>query len=149
ILPGLLSHVQKETSQYLYVARMNMAQQAWKNDNVMSLKELLMAYRPGAKQENLRGFEWYYLWRLCQTNRPTTSEPTGRVFSVAFSPKRRRLAASSEETVKVWDLSNSNLKLLRTFPSDRSSILSVALSRDGQRLAIATFYGSIFVWDID
>ena len=54
-----------QTRRYLYVARMNLAQQASETNQTRRLLELLSPYQPGTKQDHLRGFEWYYWWRTC------------------------------------------------------------------------------------
>ena len=43
---------------HLYVAEMNLAQQAWENTNIEHMQELLAKHVPKEGQEDLRGFEW-------------------------------------------------------------------------------------------
>src|SRR5207249_1261086 len=50
----------------LYAADMNLAQQAWEAGNVARMRHLLEAHWPAPGQADLRGFEWRYLWRLCE-----------------------------------------------------------------------------------
>src|SRR5262245_22887695 len=49
----------------LYASQMNLAMQAWRGGEVPRVLELLEGQRPGPDDDDLRGFEWYYLWRLC------------------------------------------------------------------------------------
>ena len=71
---------------------------------------------------------------------------TGSVDSVAFSPDGRRLAsASSDQTVKVWDLATGQESLTLKGHSDR--VWSVTFSPDGQRLASASYDQTVKVWD--
>ncbi|HAF15664.1 MAG TPA: hypothetical protein DCK99_18605 [Blastocatellia bacterium] len=50
----------------LYTADMNLAHQAWQEGNLQNAQALLRAHLPKAGEEDLRGFEWRYLWQLCQ-----------------------------------------------------------------------------------
>ena len=50
----------------LYTADMNLAHQAWESGSLQRAQELLRAHLPEAGKEDLRGFEWRYLWKLCQ-----------------------------------------------------------------------------------
>ncbi len=54
------------TTRNLYTADMNLAHQAWNEGSLQRAQKLLRAHLPQAGKEDLRGFEWRYLWRLCQ-----------------------------------------------------------------------------------
>jgi serine/threonine protein kinase len=78
---------------HLYVAKLQLAQTAWRDAEIGRLLDLLEEQRPKSGQEDLRGFEWYYLWRLCHSDLVTLKGHTGTVRSVAFSPDGRRIAS--------------------------------------------------------
>jgi hypothetical protein len=61
-----------ESRRLLYAAQMKVAQQAWDDGNVEQTMALLKAQRPEPGQEDLRGFEWRYLWRLCKQHAVVT-----------------------------------------------------------------------------
>src|SRR5204862_4727770 len=105
------SESQQQTRRLLYTSDMNLAQQALKLNNVGRARRLLDRNRPQPGEEDLRGWEWRYLWRLTRssalvtlTNRPT------RGFSVSFSPDGSRLAVGwFDGRVDVWDVPGRRL----------------------------------------
>jgi WD40 repeat protein/tRNA A-37 threonylcarbamoyl transferase component Bud32 len=118
----------------LYAAHMNLAQQAWDAGGAERARELLEEHRPKVGQADLRGFEWYYLDRLCHPELLTFKGHTGELLSVAFSPDGKRLASASRgQTVKVWD-AQTGQELLAL----KGAARSVAFSPDGKRLASAS-----------
>src|SRR5439155_5998331 len=48
----------------LYAAHMNLAHNAWEAGGIGRVRELLQQLRPKPEETDLRGFEWYYLYRL-------------------------------------------------------------------------------------
>ena len=56
----------------LYVADMARARQAWETGDLARLELLLQRHVPDDKEVDLRGFEWYYLWRLWRRESDTT-----------------------------------------------------------------------------
>jgi WD40 repeat protein/serine/threonine protein kinase len=120
----------------LYTAHMNLAQHAWEAGGAERVEELLEQHRPKPEESDLRGFEWYYLHRLCHSDLLTFKGHTSHVNSVAYSPDGKRLASASSE-VKVWD-AQTGQELLTL----KGGSTSVAFSPDGKRLASGSK-----VWD--
>src|SRR5216117_1459293 len=85
----------------LYGASMNLAQQAWEQNNIGRLRQLL----DDTQDSPHRGFEWYY-WQG-QSHlalKKTLRGHLGWVNSVAFSPDGQRIVTGgSDQTAKVWD----------------------------------------------
>jgi WD40 repeat protein/tRNA A-37 threonylcarbamoyl transferase component Bud32 len=131
----------------LYVSNINLAQHAWEENNVDLALDLLSGQMPeqtGGK--DLRGFEWYYLWRLCHPERLTIHAHTAPIYKVVYSPKGDRIASASVDgTVKVWQASDGQLLLTLTGHADQVS--GLAYSPDGKRLASASEDHTVRIWD--
>src|SRR5204863_5841590 len=67
------------------------------------------------------------------------------VKSVAFSHDDKQLAASHDDTVKIWDTASG--KCLQTLEGHSDPVRSVAFSRDDKQLASASNDRTVKIWD--
>jgi WD40 repeat protein/serine/threonine protein kinase len=138
-----------------YDSDMSMAYQAWEAGDIGRARTLLFEQRPPAGLEDLRGFEWRYLWSLCQDgSRQTLREHTQGVrplhehFSagghsgVAFMSDGKTLVTSGLGSVCIWDLTTQrHVKLLGTS--------GAACAPDGNTLALVQGGGrTVCLWDV-
>jgi WD40 repeat protein/serine/threonine protein kinase len=115
-------------------------------------RELLVNNLGGALQllgecpEELRGWEWHYLQRLCRVD-PVTFHGAGKVFGLAISPDGHRLAAGNADgTIGLFDLeTGAELPALR---GHTRAVGSVAFHPQGTRLASTSADGTVRVWDL-
>ena len=90
----------------LYAADMNLAQQSLQMNNVGRARRLLDRHRPAPGEEDLRGWEWRYLWQQCRSDAlATLATRSARGFSVSFSPDGTLLAAGYlDGRIELWDV---------------------------------------------
>jgi serine/threonine protein kinase len=129
-----------------YASGMGLAQRAWEENNVVLARELLAEVPKEAAGRNLRGFEWFYLSRLCHPDTLTLVGHASSVESVAFRPDGQRLAsASGDQTLKIWDSATGREQF--TLKGHADWVNSVTFSPDGQRLASASNDQTVRIWD--
>jgi chemotaxis protein histidine kinase CheA len=130
----------KTNSQLLYAANMNLANKAFEDGDTGRVQELLNAFLPTSatsKTDDLRGFDWYYLWLHNYKEKAALEGHTDSVGSVAFSPDGKTLATGSTDyTVKLWDVSTR--QELATLKGHTDIVCSVAFSLDKKRMVLAS-----------
>jgi WD40 repeat protein len=126
----------------LYASDMNLAQRAFESGNVGQGRGLLESYLVAdpVSQQDLRGFEWYYLWRLY--NRQLAS--FDRTDDIAFSRDGAVFATATADALKIWDAASrretasfkpSGPRNITSGSGVKGHSYSIALSPDGRTLA--------------
>src|SRR6185369_2986187 len=100
------SESEHQSRRLLYASDMNLAQQSLKFNNLGRARRLLDRHRPQPGVEDLRGWEWRYLWQLTRSGALITlTNRSARGFSVSFSPDGTRLAVGwYDGVVDLWDV---------------------------------------------
>jgi WD40 repeat protein/serine/threonine protein kinase len=125
-----------------YGGNMIMARQAWDQNNIDGLRQLLEE----TEKYPDRGFEWYYWMRQTHLATLTLRGHLAAVTSAAFSQDGQRIVTGSEDkTAKLWD--SATAKVLLTFAGHRARVLAVAFSQNGQRIATGSEDKTARLWD--
>jgi serine/threonine protein kinase/WD40 repeat protein len=143
----------------LYAARLALAQYAWADSDVRRTLQLLELCQPRPGEPDLRGWEYYYLERLCRSELLALKGHDGPVFCVASSPDGKWLASAGGGNlyfanpkaevrpgqVILRDATTGAVRhRLTGFPH---LVLRLAFSRDGSRLAVAGMENTAHVFD--
>jgi WD40 repeat protein len=131
----------------LYAADMANASRALERGDLGLGRRLLEAHRPAAGVEDLRGFEWYYLWRRCLGEQQGVLRGHSWIVDcAAFSPDGKLLATGAQEPfIKLWDPAQQ--KLVTSFFAHTGAVWSVAFTPDARQLVTAGSDHKVRFWD--
>jgi len=139
----------RSTRLNLYAADLNLASQAEGRGDIGLARRILAGLAPAPGEEDLRGFEWGYLSRVCRGDEiATLSGHKWIVTCAAFSPDGHKLATGSQDgTAKLWDVDNH--QLLATLPNEGGAVWSVAFTSDGKAMMTAGNERQVELWSLD
>ncbi len=124
----------------LYAGQMGQAQRAYESNNTARVLELLDGQGP-----ELRGFEWYYLWRLCHSDLRTTALPVATGAGVLEPDGRMALVASEDNSMLLWDVTDQKIRSRLEAPEER--IVSLAITSDRRLIAAGHEDGTIRIFE--
>ncbi len=156
-----------ELESAVFAGRIVLAQKAYQDNDIAKLRSLLNRARPEPGQPDLRGWEYWYLRKLCEADLHPGMRHTRQgwnfIQSLAVSPDGTRavtsvgLAAGQRDSkgrdrgsapgeVIVWDLQTGRSQW-RT--EHVGSVDAVAVSSDGRLLALGGGAGGVRLLDLE
>lgn len=129
-----------------YSAIMREGYMAWDRGDMKRTLELLESARPSPSETDVRGFEWFHLWKLCNPEVARLDGHRVRVESVAVTTDGKVLATGGWRSVRLWDLSKRLPKHIIEVPEQANAL---AFSDNGKWLAVGDNMGSAYVCDLN
>ena len=136
----------------LYAANVALAGHVMQEGDFGRARRTLEQLRPQPGESDLRGFEWRYLWNLCQgVQIATLGQHEWIVTCAVFSHDGKTVASGGMGgQVKIWDAEKQ--RCLQTFNLCTGAVWSVAFTPDDGELAIGTTEGvqlrNAASWDV-
>jgi WD40 repeat protein len=129
----------------LYTSQMRNAQQAYRDGDLILLRNILGQYADGTAESGLRHFEWYHLNYLANFPHQLLRGPEGEVYGVAYSPDGQILVTGGQDgTVRLWNAANGDaLAVLR---EHTSCVNDLDFSPDGDTFVSSSCDKTIKLW---
>jgi WD40 repeat protein len=157
------------TRRFQYASDMNLAHQAVEDGDLFRALQLLDRHRPGSRPgdeaqtppeksdqtltaaatEDLRGWEWRYLWKQCAGGESILlGSHSNGVSAVGFLPGgKTAFSAGSDNAVRLWDVESK--RQVAVLPH-ATNVTGAACSPDGRWLATTTEDRKtpLLLWDL-
>ncbi|QDU40938.1 Serine/threonine-protein kinase PknB [Maioricimonas rarisocia] len=138
---------ERRVRKLLYAADMRLASQAWEDQDILQLRELLHRNRPGPSRPDLRGIEWHLLHNLTTHEHNALWAHSGDVYWCQFSPDGKWLASvGMDGTLKLFEA--DSLEKTIVVDAGQGEVNHVEFSPDGTHCITAGDDGRLCFWSL-
>jgi WD40 repeat protein/serine/threonine protein kinase len=131
-----------------YAANIRLALGEWDRGHVDLVHDLLEEELPQPGYQDLRGFEWHYLWRLSHRERRSWPGHAHAISAVRFAGRNQFLAtASYDRTIQLWEPATG--RSLRKLTGHKGAITALVVAPNGRALASASQDRTLRLWDVE
>lgn len=149
-LRGAAEDAKRLLARHRYGSDLAIAGRAWREGDVGRMLEMLERQTPREGDEDLRGFEWYYLralerhdlWRDDQ--RYCRLDPTGKILAV-----KEAVRESGQEASVVRLMDPLRRAPLHEWPGPAGYAAELNFSRDGKRIVVPVDDAEAIVFDVE
>jgi WD40 repeat protein/serine/threonine protein kinase len=131
-----------------YTSDMTVVQQAWDEGNLSRARDKLQQYVPKPGETDLRGFEWRYLWKLCQDESrfSFTNFPTG--VRMTLTPDGQFVVAGSGTVIRFLDYANKREGDSLQLPVGSPDIAALAFLPTDTNVLATVAGQTLYFWDL-
>ena len=131
----------------VYAFNINLASERYKTSGLTSVEETLEQAMPEVDKPDLRGFEWYYLNRLCHNYLTEMQANKDSIHSIAFSPDGETVAGAGHSgEVHFWATATGR-HLRSVHALSESVVWSIAWSPDGKTVVAGCEDKTLYIWN--
>lgn len=137
----------ERANRLLYAGDIQAALRAWQHNDVRKMRELLSRHIPEGNQQDLRGFEWYFLWRHTRLESEVVFQSPKPLHCVRVSPDGKTVAVTGADG-QIHLLSSGTYAGQATLATTHVEVNGVEFSLDGTELVSAGDDGKVVVWNL-
>jgi eukaryotic-like serine/threonine-protein kinase len=139
---------QRANDMLLYAADVHRASQAWRDRDVTRVHDVLLPYQPeSAGDQDLRGFEWHYLWRQKTRQGKQVLQSSAPLYKLLPYAADSYAVAGADGQIRILHLDSG--QPLATYAPGQAEVNGLARSPDGRLFASCGDDGTLAVYEAE